>query len=57
MSQGVKMVALQSRTAAQSPTGKALRPGDPYEVPEQAAGAEERRGLGKRADGKVKDKA
>lgn len=46
----IKMKALRSITASQSPTGKQIKPGDPYEVRDEAAAQRDiARGKGEKA--------
>ncbi|MVO14812.1 hypothetical protein [Parasedimentitalea huanghaiensis] len=57
MTQKVQMRALQSRTATQSPTGKALKPGDAYETTDQGARDDKQRGFGEPVTGQTKAKS
>ncbi|UWQ59963.1 hypothetical protein K3722_07485 [Leisingera caerulea] len=53
----VKMRAVQSRTASQSPTRKALKPGDTYDATPQQARDDTQRGFGVREAAKSAGKA
>lgn len=57
MTAAVKMRALQSRTASQSPAGKPLKPGDSYDATLQQARDDTRRGFGVRDEGKAVGKS